>query len=566
METELDDFRNFLWLVWQHIALPDPTDVQYDIADFLQSGPRRRIIEAFRGVGKSFITGGYVCWRLLQDPQKKFLVVSASKDRADAFSIFVKRLIQEMPLLQHLRPRPELGHRDSNIAFDVGPATVDQSPSVKSVGITGQITGSRADEIIADDVESLNNSATPDQRLKLAERIKEFDAVLKPGGTITYLGTPQTEFSIYNELQNRGYECRIWPARYPDRKRRETYGVRLAPLIAGRLDEDPDLVGKTTDPKRFSDLDLAEREASYGKSGFALQFYLDTSLSDMERYPLKLSDLMVTAVNPEFGFARAIWASSPDLSYDGLPMVGFNGDRFYRPMDLQKPMVEYKGAVMTIDPSGRGKDETSYAVVKQLNGWLYLTASGGLKGGYEPETLRALAVIAKTHQVKHVLVEDNFGDGMFTALLTPVMSKVYPVTIEGVHSKGQKELRIIDTLEPVLNQHRLIVSEDVVRADHREGDDVRRSLFYQLTRITRDRRSLSHDDRLDALAMAIAYWSEAMAIDADRAVEDLEEQKLEKELQDFVEGLSLVAAIHGVRETDLRPERTWCNPQGISRG
>jgi hypothetical protein len=95
--NDLLDFRNWLYLVWKHLNLPDPTPVQYDIADWLQNGPKRLITEAFRGVGKSLRHGAFVCHQLLLDPQLKFLVVSASKDRADAFSIFVKRLIAEMP-------------------------------------------------------------------------------------------------------------------------------------------------------------------------------------------------------------------------------------------------------------------------------------------------------------------------------------------------------------------------------------------------------------------------------------------------------------------------------------
>jgi hypothetical protein len=154
----LQDFRKFTYVVWKHLNLPEPTPVQYDIAAYLQNGPRRSVIEAFRGVGKSWLTSAFVCWLLLNNPQLKILVVSASKERADAFSTFVKRLINEIPALNHLKPQD--GQRDSVIAFDVGPALPDHSPSVKSVGITGQITGSRADVLIADDVEVPNNSAT----------------------------------------------------------------------------------------------------------------------------------------------------------------------------------------------------------------------------------------------------------------------------------------------------------------------------------------------------------------------------------------------------------------------
>ena len=49
------------------------------------------------------------------------------------------------------------------------------------------------------------------------------------------------------------------------------------------------LIGEPTDPNRFSEFDLLEREANYGRSGFALQFMLDTRLSDAKRYPLKVS-------------------------------------------------------------------------------------------------------------------------------------------------------------------------------------------------------------------------------------------------------------------------------------
>ena len=183
-----EDFRVFLWLTWKHLNLPDPTPIQQDIALFLAKGPDRMILQAFRGVGKSWITSAFVCWSLLRNPQFNILVVSASKQRADDFSTFTRRLIHEMPILNMLRPRE--GQRDANIAFDVGPARAAHAPSVKSMGITGQITGSRADIIIADDIEVLNNTQTHAMREKLVNTVKEFSSVIKPQGRIIYLGTP----------------------------------------------------------------------------------------------------------------------------------------------------------------------------------------------------------------------------------------------------------------------------------------------------------------------------------------------------------------------------------------
>lgn len=532
--AQLRDFRNFLYLVWKHLNLPDPTPIQYDMADYLQGGPRRMVIQAFRGVGKSYITCAYVVHQLLLDPDKKFMVVSASKSRADDFSTFSQQIITQLPICQHLIAKDT--QRWSKIAFDVGPARASGSPSVKSVGISGQLTGSRADVIIADDVEVPNNSATQMMREKLGESVKEFDAVLKPDGRVIYLGTPQCEMSLYEELRNRGYELRIWPARYPSEALRGKYSDRLAPLVGDALDNDQSLLGTPTDSLRFDDEDLTERELSYGRSGFALQFMLDTSLSDGDKYPLKVSDLIVMGIDNDKAPEKVVWGKS--IPIQDLPNLALSGDRFYGPVETLGEWLEYTGSVLAIDPSGRGQDETAYAIVKMQNGILYVKDAGGLKGGYGPETLQALAFLAKQYKVNYTIIESNFGDGMFTELLKPVFNRVYPCSIEEVRHSKQKELRIIDTLEPVMNQHRLVIDPKVLEKDWKSVQHYppekasRYTLIHQMTRISKDRGALGHDDRLDALAIAVAYWVEQMAADADKEMNvrknDIFMQELEK--------------------------------------
>ena len=538
---QLKDFRNFTYYVWQHLALPEPTPVQYDIAHYLQHSPKRCIIEAFRGVGKSYITAAYVVHQLLLDPQLKFMVVSASKARADDFSTFTQRIIVELPICQHLVAKD--GQRWSKIAFDVAPAKASGSPSVKSVGVTGQLTGSRADIIIADDVEVPNNSMTQMMREKLGETVKEFDAVLKPNGKIIYLGTPQNEMSLYNALITRGYEMRVWPARYPTLERAEkAYGGKLAPTLYDSLQTNLEAIyGLPTDPKRFTDEDLLERELSYGRSGFALQFMLDTSLSDQDKYPLKISDLMIYSCDKDTAPEKMIYGIFKQLNE--LPNVGLSGDRFYAPEDTVG-RLEYSGSVLAIDPSGRGSDETAYAVVKMLNGFLHVPAAGGIAGGYSDETLTTLAELAKEHKVNTVLIESNFGDGMFTELLKPHMQKIYPVSMEEVRHTKQKEARIIDTLEPVMNQHRLVIDPKVIQKDYESVQHLppekamRYMLVYQMTRITRQRGALAHDDRLDVLAMAVQYWVEQMAADVDSAMLDRKNELLDMELDKFMSGVN----------------------------
>ena len=535
IDPRLRDFRNALYLTWSSIGLPEPTKVQYEMAEWIQNGPRRQVLMAFRGVGKSWITSAFVMHQLLLDPSKQFLVVSASKQRADEFTNFCKKLMAVVPMYQHLTPRDN--QRNSSIAFDVAPAPPSHAPSVKSLGITGQLTGSRADWVILDDVEVSNNSATTTMREQLQERIREVDAIIKPGGRVIFLGTPQTEESIYHVLNERGYECRVWPALYPAEPDLSSYGGRLAPSITDEWK--PEIVGEPTDPKRFTKEDLQERSLSWGRSGFQLQFMLSTSLSDAERYPLKLSDLIAYGGDPEQGPERIVWAGTSDRVEEDLPAVGFMGDRWHRPQAISEKFLPYSGSVMAIDPSGRGEDETGYAVVKMLNGWMHLTAAGGIRGGYTPENLKRLAQVAREQKVNRILVESNFGDGMFTQLLTPYLRETWPVTTEEVRHSMQKEKRIIDTLEPVINQHRLVVQPAVIRADYESTKglppekQLSYMLFHQLTRITRDRGSLRHDDRLDALSMAVGYWSKAVAVDIDRMIEERKDREIRKELEKF---------------------------------
>ena len=534
LDERLKDFRYFLFLIWNHLDLPEPTPIQVDIAAYLQHGPKRKVIEAFRGVGKSWITAAYVLFRLYHNPQLKILVVSASKERADNFSTFTLRLINDVPWLEHLAPKQ--GQRNSKISFDVGPAKPDQSPSVKSVGLFGQLTGSRADIIIADDVEVVNNSYTQGMRDKIKEAVKEFDAILKPDPDteITYLGTPQTAMSLYNVLGERGYHTRIWPARVPSEDLRQWYGKRLAKIISQMSD-----ISQTTDPKRFSNRDLAEREASYGRSGFALQFMLDTSLSDAEKFPLRTSDFIVMNLNPDLAPEKPVWAAEPQNKIGDLPNMGFDTDAWYSPMSIQGEWRPYDTSVMFIDPSGRGKDECAWCVLKSQGVNLYLFSGSGHRLGYSDLGMQTLQEEAKKHKVNYILVESNFGDGMFTQLLKPWLTeeKGYACTIEEIRSNKQKELRIIDTLEPLLNQHRIIVDRKVIERDYQETQELvgslengfAYSLFYQLTHITKDRGSLVHDDRADAFAGCAAKFVELMSADQDVLIENNKQADIDAE-------------------------------------
>ena len=525
-----DDFRYFLTAVWTHLALPAPTRAQLCIAEYLQNGPKRLQIQAFRGVGKSWITAAFVLWTLYNDSNKKIMVVSASKDRADSFSIFCQRLILEVPWMSHLKPKND-DQRWSRVSFDVGPAAPHQAPSVKSVGITGQLTGSRADLMVLDDVEVPNNSMTELQREKLLQLVTECESILTPkkDSRIMFLGTPQTTFTVYNKLRERAYKPFVWPARYP--RKVAMYDGLLAPQLEQDLNNDSELTWAPTDT-RFREGDLLERESAMGRSNFMLQFMLDTSLSDAEKFPLKFADLIVNPVNPETAPENIIWCSSKDNILKDLPCVGLPGDYYYSPMQVQGEWKPYSETICSVDPSGRGSDETVACFISQLNGIMYLHEVYASTDGYSDKTLLSILARCKKYKVSTLLIESNFGDGMVSELFRKhAINKNVPINIEETRANVRKEDRIIDSLEPVFNQHRLVVDPKVIEWDFNSGSErptesrFQYMLGYQISRMCREKGAVKHDDRIDALAQGVKWFTDALAISASAAIKDRKDQE-----------------------------------------
>lgn len=518
-----DDFSLFLRLCWKSLALPSPTRAQLAMAKYLQHGGSRIMLQAFRGVGKSWITAAFVLWVLFRDRDMKILVVSASKQRADDFSIFVQRCILEFEWLAHMRPQDD-DTRWSRISFDVAGCRPAQSASVKSVGITGMLTGSRADLIVADDIETPNNSATDMMREKLLQLVTEFESVLtpKPTSRIVFLGTPQSTFSIYRTLHERKYIPMVWPARYP--KSLIGYEDMLAKDLLADIRRDglSTLAWKPTDT-RFSEILLLEREGSMSRSNFALQFQLDTTLSDALKFPLKLSDFSVLPLDLAKGPSDIVWGADKETVLD-LPAVALPGDKWHRPKSVSE-FVPYGETIVALDPSGRGKDETVAVILSQINGFIFLRDIFASQEGYSDTTLREVLRRAKHYGATMCLVESNFGDGMVVELLKRHAQEMkVGISFEEVRSNTMKEARIIDTLEPVLNQHKLIIDQRLISWDYESNQDMApedrlpRMLAYQLTRMCREKGAVRHDDRVDALALGVKYFLDVLAISAREAM------------------------------------------------
>jgi hypothetical protein len=539
LEALQGDFKLFLQALWDQLDLPSPTRAQYAIADYLQHGPKRLQVQAFRGVGKSWITGAFVLWTLFKDPEKKIMIISASKERADNMSIFLQKLIIETPWLTHLRPKSD-DARWSRISFDVN-CSPHQAPSVKSVGITGQLTGSRADLMVLDDVEVPGNSLTEMMREKLLQLCTEAESILTPktDSRILFLGTPQTVFTIYRKLAERNYRPFVWPARYP--RSLANYEGLIAPQLQEDLDMGADKWG-VTDPDRFNEEDLIEREAAMGRSNFMLQFMLDTSLSDAEKFPLKMSDLVVTSVNPTTAPDSVVWCSDPKNVIKELPTIGLPGDYFYSPMQLQGDWAPYQETICSVDPSGRGTDETAAAFISQRNGFLYLHEMRAYRDGYSDKTLLDILKGCKKFGVTKLVIETNFGDGIVAELFKKHLAQTKQgIDVEEVRANVRKEDRIIDSLEPVLNQHRLVVDRSVIDWDYNSNKDaapeqrILYMLFYQMSRMCREKGAVKHDDRLDCLAQGVKYFTDCMSISAQEVINTRKREEWEDLLRESID-------------------------------
>ncbi|KWI10935.1 phage terminase large subunit [Burkholderia ubonensis] len=524
------------------------SEVQADIAEFLEYGPHYLMVQAQRGQAKTTICALFAVWCLIHDPKFRVLIISAGGTQANEISTLIVRVIMTMDILECLRPDRNAGDRTSVEAFDVHHTLkgLDKSPSVACVGVTGNLQGKRADLLIADDIESAKNSLTEHQRQALLQLTRDFPSICSTG-RIVYLGTPQSINSIYNTLPGRGYTVRIWPGRYPTVTQMENYGDMLAPFIMRRILADPSLQtgggmlgdqGQPVDPELPAGVEsfLAKKEHDQGPAYFQLQHMLNTKLADSERFPLRLAKIMTMRFAELFPLGI-----TPGLLAHETIKYQVNGTTYTMgiPSSVERDRAPLQGIVMYVDPAGGGKngDETGYAVVGFLNGTLFVMEVGGIKGGFDPEGFKFLAGVARKWKVNRILVEKNFGNGAYLHTWLPILRAEYPQTvgdgcaIEETWESGQKELRIIDVLEPIIARGSLVFNDDIPRDEEKslQRYPVEKrpsySLLHQIAHITRDKNALQHDDRLDALAGACRYWVEQMGVNQERAIERLREQE-----------------------------------------
>lgn len=562
LQRAYPEFEDFLYDVIVGLLGFNCTPLQLDIANYLAHGPLYRMVQAQRGQAKTTITAAYAVWRIIHEPSTRVLIVSSGDTMATEIANWVIQIIRNMDELRCLRPDKAAGDRESVKAFDVhnvlkGP---EKSPSIACMGITSNMQGKRADILIADDIESSKNSQTEVQRERLKHLTKDFSSICS-NGDIIYLGTPQSIDSVYNGLASRGFDIRVWPGRYPTEEEQKNYGAFLAPIIVSAVLNNPALRtgggptgerGRPTDPDLIDESKLNKKEIDQGRAYFQLQHMLDTRLMDRDRFPLKPSEIVFMRITSDRVPVEInhIWAPEYRVQTPAdFPIEA----PLYRAASFGQEHGAFMGTYMYVDPSGGGAngDELAWAVTKFVAGKVFCLSCGGMRGGYGKDTLEAMTLLAVKYKPDSIGIEQNYGNGAFKSIWEPVLLRDHKCSIEEVWESGQKELRIIDVLEPVLNSGKLIMDEAVITEDMRLLDhysvEIRQSfsMFYQMARITRDRNALIHDDRLDALAGSVRKWTELLRMDEQKAKAKAQQEAYNRLMADPMGYGKSVMKLHG---------------------
>jgi len=554
LQNHYTEFADFLYDCMTELMGFNCTDIQIDIGDYLQYGTvtddlerelvrlgevlpiRYGMIQAQRSQAKSTIVAIFAVWQLIHDPKHRILIISAGSDVAMEIANWVIQIIMNWDILECMRPDRNHGDRASAKAFDIHWQLkgAEKSPSVACIGVTANMQGRRADLLIPDDIESSKNGMTEIQRQQLIHLSKDFTSICQHG-RIMYLGTPQTNDSIYNTLPGRGYNIRVWPGRYPTEEQELMYGEWLAPLIRDRMYADPSLregggilgdQGKPTDPILLNEETLTAKELDQGPAYFQLQHMLNTALADEGRYPLKAKNLIVMPLDLERAPSEITWMASPQTK---IVFNGYNHEtELYRPFTTSTDTFKYESKYLYVDTAGGGQngDETVAWVVAFLHGYIFGLEMLPLPGGYTDEVFQQLSELAFKHQVNEIGCEMNHGYGSFAQMWRPVLAKYYTdrgkpgcPKIDDDWQSQQKELRIIDTLDPFFARHRIVLNAEIFDVDVQSVQkypiDQRSiyTLYHQITKVTRERGCLIHDDRLDGFSGAVRRYVDKAAVD-----------------------------------------------------
>lgn len=545
-ERLADDLIYFVDHVWDAMGWTQyvpPGWVEYDILDWVQHGPPRQGVLAERGKGKTHLIAAMLPpWDWYRDPEAKVMLISKSRGHSEETLSLIREILRTTHFLRHLAP--SAGCLDQARKFNIPLCKPSRTPSLRAIGIESQLPGTRAYRIIADDIETPENTKTFESRAGLKAKANELWNIATYGERrINFIGTFQHDESVYKSLRAEGVPFRSWPICYP---RPDEMVFEMSPALADRLADGEARAGDIVADYRYDWEYVAEQKAK-GLTHWGNQYMLLESLGDRDRYRLRLKDLIVHPVDVDVAPTKIIWGTNNgqgmSTRIEDITPHGFGDDGLYGPvMFSNDSYAPYAVTRMWVDPAGKGADKTGIASVGQCMGHLYVKALEGMDGGTGYSVLNRIAQIAcKTHATE-IHVEDFALQGTVAQLLEPVVRKYFvepgekdfegvvrpkgwKATVELTRPIGgftQKEQRMLSALEPVTTNHRLVV-DPTIAANER--------FQYQLTRLTSDRGCLEHEDELEALANCIALFQDDFRYDPADMAEAHRQKVFDEELR-----------------------------------
>ncbi|MGQ0528072.1 MAG: phage terminase large subunit [Alphaproteobacteria bacterium] len=441
------DFPLFL-VLWNQKQRQSTPALHLRMARWLEGnwhgGNRSLLLMAFRSSGKSTIAGLFAAWLLYVNPGLRILVLAADQILAQKMVRQVRRIIEKHPLTKDLRP--ERADQWAEERFTVRRHMELRDPSMLARGIEANITGSRADIVICDDVEVPNTCDSAEKRENLRERLAEISYVLVPGGTQLYIGTPHTYHTIYEEFLQDFERLKI-------------------PVM--------DEADSSAWPEKFSPADIEHIRTHTGPNKFA-------------------SQMMLQPVNIVEGRLNPALLNMYDEALDYTKEL--------KTLFLGSKVVVSASAWW--DPAfgaGDGDRSVLACVFSDAEGNHYLHRLEYIKtlpGDVDEATQQCACVadIVKELRLPSVTVEIN-GIGKFLpALLRNALAAArVPASVVEFSNHRPKDLRILESFDAVLAARRLYVHSSAAKTP-----------FMTEMREWRPGSSRGHDDGLDAVAGALS--------------------------------------------------------------
>lgn len=430
---------------WQLPAL------HVQICDWLENRGRVAVLEVFRGAAKSTIVACYEAYVLWKNPQWRFLVQAADDDLAVSMSRDCREVLRQHPLCVGM-----LDNKTSEHTFWVRAANDMRNASVTAAGIMSNVVGSRADEVIFDDVEVPRNISSHALREKLRARMSDATYILVKGGKKLFIGTPHCHDSIYDEEEAKGADTLKIPL-----FRHNQRGEYAEPIQSIRLiDHERDLIvmrgadtlqagfDYTVDgdvltftkpftglldiysgcawPERFPPDEIASRrKQAYSLNEWDSQYMLRAKPLDEARLSPDLMDFY--EVEPEFTEANGQLCCK--LGNRMISLV-----RAY--WDVASGKVKADSSVLSI-------------VFQDEQGRMYWHAAEPLIGDIHQQC-DAVKQLAKRYRLPAISVETNGIGGFVPAILRKALAGVDCRVVE-VHATGNKGERILGAIETPLS-------------------------------------------------------------------------------------------------------------------